>query len=343
MSKRKKQSKNSPKTGKGLDVGTAFIYCAKKTNSQLTFKSQRDAFFDIGYSEFTENILRKSDINFIRLRDKLYVVGEDALKFANIFGKSTRRPLKRGVISPEEKEALPIIELFIKNLLGQSSQKDEICYYSLPGSPIDANFDTVYHENIIRGFLERLGYQPKPINEGLAVIFSELAEDNFTGIGISFGGGMANVCCAVLGMPVFTFSVCRAGDWIDEEVSQATNEPVSKITAFKESSLDLRKAETSLSRVEQALSIYYTHLIEYVLEKIIGGIERTAKIPEFGKPISIVISGGTTKPPGFTERFKGIFGKTNFPLKIKEVRLASHPLYTVAKGALIAAIADKEK
>ncbi|MEA1933427.1 MAG: hypothetical protein U9N60_03205 [Thermodesulfobacteriota bacterium] len=37
---------------------------------------------------------------------------------------------------------------------------------------------------------------PKPIsiNEGLATVMSELAHDNFTGIGISMGGGMCNVC-----------------------------------------------------------------------------------------------------------------------------------------------------
>jgi len=56
----------------------------------------------------------------------------------------------------------------------------------------------------------------------------------------------------------------------------------------------------------------------------------------------MIISGGTANPPGFIERFKAILDRTDFPFKIKEVKLASYPLYAVAKGALIAAIADKQ-
>jgi len=335
-----KDKKPNTETGKGLDIGTAFIYCAQKIGPTITFRIQRNAFFDIVYSEFTRGILEKSGVKYVQNKDKLYVVGDDAIKFANVFARNTRRPMKNGVLSPEEPEALSTIELIIKNVLGSPSEKDELCYYSIPGIPVDADFDTIYHQNIIKGFLEKWGYKPKPINEGLAVVFSELAEDNFTGMGISLGGGMANVCLAIMAVPVFSFSVARAGDWIDEQVARVTNEPVSKITTFKETSLNLKKPESQMTKVEQALSIYYNHLIEYVLDEIKKEITNSPRIPKFEKPIPIVISGGTASPPGFLERFKGILEKTNFPLEVREARLAPHPLYTTAKGALIAAIAD---
>ncbi|MFH1971444.1 MAG: cell division protein FtsA [Patescibacteria group bacterium] len=339
--------------GRGLDVGTAFIYCAQKTGPQVTFKTQRNAFFDIEYSEFTQGILEKSDIKYILSKpphqkfddggkDKIYIVGNDAIKFANVFGRSTRRPLKRGVISPEETEALPIMELIIKSVLHAPVEKDEIVYYSVPSAPVDAEFNTVYHQNIIRGFLEKWGYQARPLNEGLAVIFSELAEDNFTGMGISFGGGMANVCLALMSSPVFSFSVTRAGDWIDEQVAIVTNTSLSKITTFKENFFTLKKSESSMTKIEQALSIYYDHLIEYVLDEIKKEIAKNTSIPKFEKPIPIVISGGTANPPGFIERFKEMFQKIDFPLEVREVRLAPNPLYTVAKGTLIAAIANRK-
>ncbi len=336
------QSGKKIQIGKGLDVGTAFIYCAQKVDSQVSFRAQRNAFFDIEYSEFTQGILEKSDIKYVLSQDKIYVVGNDAIKFANVFGRNTRRPLRSGVISPEETEALPIMELIIRSVLGPPIEKDETVFYSVPGSPVDADFDTVYHQNIIKGFLEKWGYQPKPLNEGLAVIFSELAEDSFTGLGISFGGGMANVCLALMSAPVFSFSVARAGDWIDEQVAWVTNEPISKITTFKEASFNLKKPESQMTKAEQALSIYYNHLIEYILDEIKKEITRNTSIPKFEKPIPIVISGGTANPPGFIERFKEIFKKTDFPLEVKEVRLAPHPLYTVAKGTLVAAIAHRK-
>ena len=47
------------------------------------------------------------------------------------------------------------------------------------------------------------------------VALAELADDGFTGIGVSCGGGMFNVCVAYKTIPAITFSVARGGDWID--------------------------------------------------------------------------------------------------------------------------------
>lgn len=334
--------KSKKTIGKGLDIGTTFLCSAQKRESQVNFKTQRNVFFDIERTDFTENILERSNITYVSAGDKIYVVGNDAIKFANVLNRNPRRPMKKGVISPDETEALPIMELLIKSVLGLPPEKDEIIYYSVPGSPVDADFNIIYHQNVIKGFLEKWGYRPKPINEGLAVIFSEMTEDNFTGMGISFGGGMANVCLSLMAVPVFSFSVAKAGDWIDEQVAKVANEPVSKVTTFKEASLNLKKPENQMTRVEQALLIYYNSMIEYVLEQIKKEIVRSGSLPKFEKPFPIIISGGTACPPGFLERFKEIFKENNFPLKIKEIKLAPHPLYTVAKGTLIAAITESK-
>ena len=43
---------------------------------------------------------------------------------------------------------------------------------------------------------------------------------NYTGIGISCGGGLCNVCLAYLSVPVFSFSIPKAGDYIDSSVAK---------------------------------------------------------------------------------------------------------------------------
>lgn len=328
--------------GKGLDVGTAFIYCAEKQEGKIIFHRQRDAFFDIEYSDFTKEMLTKSKVNYIQKEEKLYVVGDEAIKFANIFNKNARRPLSKGIISPSEKEALPMIELIIKSVAGEPKYRAETIYYSIPGLPIDADFNIVYHEKIIDTFLSKMGYTPKSINEGLAVVFSELDKDGFTGIGLSFGGGMVNMCLSYMSVPIFTFSLTKAGDWIDQQVAMAVDETASRICALKESSLDLTK-DVGLSKIETALSIYYDNLIEYVLENIKREFERVKKMPRIDKPIPIVLSGGTALPKGFINRFKEILTKIRFPIEIGQVRVAFEPQYSVAKGTLIAAIAEEEK
>jgi len=344
MAKRKKYKKStlaSPAV-KGLDVGTAFIYSAQKSGPDVTFKKERNAFFDVEYSDFTEDILKKSNVKYALKGNRLYIVGEDAIKFANVFSKNTRRPLKDGVISSKEEDALPVIELLIKNIVGIPHSNNELIYYSVPSPPIDADFDVIYHQNIIKRFLENSGYRAKPINEGLSVVFSELAKNNFTGLGISFGGGMTNVCFAIMAIPVFSFSIARSGDWIDEQVARVTNETVSKITAIKEADINLNLAESSSDKIEQALYIYYNHLIEYVLGQIKNEFEKN-RTPKLENPVPIVLAGGTAGPKGFLQMFKEGLERTKLPFEIGEVKLASHPLFSVVKGALVAGIAERKK
>ena len=255
--------------GKGVDIGTVFIKCAQKKGKEILFHTQRNAFFEVEHTDFTKNILDNSKVKYIIKEDKLYIVGDEALKFANMFNKETRRPLSRGVISPTEKEALPMVELLIKSVVGNPTHKGEIVYFSIPGEPLDAEFNIVYHIKMIEGFLKALGYTPKSINEGHGIILSELAEEDFTGIGLSFGGGMVNVCLGFMSVPIFKFSVTKSGDWIDQQVAMAVDETASKVSAIKESSLDLSK-EGTLNKIESALSIYYNHLITYVIERCHG-------------------------------------------------------------------------
>ncbi len=349
----KMNKKSSPKTdsrlpksreplqiGKGLDVGTAFIYAAEKIGNEVAFRMERDAFFDVPSSDHIKAIFERDNVKYIQKGDQLYVVGNGALRFANLFQRNVRRPLERGVISPKEKDALPIVKLIIEGAVGRHRHVGETVYYSVPAQPIDADFDVLYHQHIINGFLSSLDYTPKPINEGLAVIFSELAEENFTGLAFSFGGGMVNVCLANLSIPVATFSIARGGDWIDKQVAQAINEPVSTVTGWKESYLDLDKRE-NLSRIEQALSIYYDILLDYVVGHLKTELGKSALHLE--KPLTVILSGGTAKPNGFLKRFQEALQKSQLPIKLGEIRLASQPLHSVTKGALIAAIADETK
>lgn len=328
--------------GKGVDIGTAFVKCAIKKEEEIIFKSQRNAFFEVEHTDFTKKILDNSKVRYIVREDKLYVVGDDALEFANMFNKETRRPLSKGVVSPTEKEALPIIELLIKSVIGKPTDTGEIVYFSVPGEPLDADFNIIYHTKVIEGFLKTLGYSPKPINEGHAVILSELAEEDFTGIGLSFGGGMVNVCLSFMSVPIFKFSVAKAGDWIDQQVAMATNETASRVSAIKEADLDLSKAG-SLNKIESALSIYYNHLIEYVIENIKEEFTKAKRMPHIPKPITIILSGGTSLPKGFATRFRQILDRLKIPVPVGSVRRAAQPLRSVAKGALVAASADESR
>ncbi len=253
---------------------------------------------------------------------------------------NTKRPMQEGFLSPTEDEGLSVIEANVNSLIQKPKNRGEVLCFSIPGEPFDGNGNgsLVYHESIINRFLGRLGYTPIAINEGMATVLSELAEEDFSGIGISMGGGMCNVCLSYLSFPVITFSIQTAGDYIDFMVGKAVGEPASKIKTIKEESLILSRNPND--RITTALHIFYEEVIFKLLESLQRVITSTQKIPKISNPIPIVLSGGTAMPHGCKERFDKMLKTINLPFEISNVQLAKDPLNTTAKGALIMALTE---
>jgi len=325
---------------KGLDVGTMNIVSARQEGSETVFVQQRNSFVEIDYSDMAERMLSRSEVLHIRKGDDVYVVGDDALNFANIFNQETRRPMQHGILSNEEQSAIPMIKLIIDQVAGEPDHPGERIYYSTPADPIDSDLSTLYHQKTLESFLSDSGYDPEPINEGMAVIYSELADQNFTGLGISFGAGMTNVCLAYYAVPVMTFSIARGGDWIDEQAAQATGRTVDKVTSIKEDDFEL-DFQTDAGGVEGALAIYYENLLDYVIENITREVDE--EDVEEGLDVPVVVTGGTASPDGFEELFEDHLSNADIPFSISDVRRADETLYSVARGALVAARTEESE
>ena len=112
-------------SGKGLDIGTNMLVAASLEGGKVPqFKMQRDAFFVIKpKTEVNKNTIRqvldKRKASYIASDNDFIVVGEDALEIAMERNSSASRPLKSGVISPKDKDNLPILKTIIKSLVGK--------------------------------------------------------------------------------------------------------------------------------------------------------------------------------------------------------------------------------
>ena len=94
--------------GKGLDVGTANLLSAVQDyEGNVIIKQQRNAFLDIEQNDFTRNMLTKMDVQYVVLNNRMIVVGDPAFDLANIHNRELRRPMKDGMLSPKEADALP--------------------------------------------------------------------------------------------------------------------------------------------------------------------------------------------------------------------------------------------
>lgn len=326
--------------GVGLDIGTNMLVSAVMNEEGTPiYKKQRDAFFRLApKSEVNRKSIKMSlegrKANFIVDGDDFIIVGEDALHMANERNLEAKRPMKRGVLSPKEKASLPMIKLIIKSLVGESTTNDKLVF-SIPSEPLDSNFDIFYHEEMMKSYLREMGFNPTSLNEGFAVAFSELLDDNLTGMCLSFGAGMVNAVVCYEGDPVVQFAVTKGGDWIDASVGKALDLNPSMVQIEKEETdLDLIQPK---GQIQEAITVYYNVLINYALDNIVYELERV-KLPSFREPIPVIASGGLTLAGSFIEKFREEVKNKKLPFDIKEIRRAKDPMTCVAHGCLMAAV-----
>src|SRR5918998_3594402 len=334
-----KTEANEMKSGPvGVDIGTSRIVVADGPDGERR-RSQLNAFVPVPVSEMAENMLRQRGMVYERNSKNLYVYGNDSDFFASFLDTDARRPMSEGLINPKEENSQHMIQRIISMMVPRA-RKGEVLCFSVPGKGEGVNGNLVYHEAVLKQFLQSLGYNAKPINEGQAVVFSELQDESFTGIGISFGGGMCNVSVSFMSMPMITFSVPKSGDYIDRNVAEVLGERNStRVRLFKEENLDL--ARPPKDDITRALHIFYEDVLQALIDRLRMEFKHSSQLPKVDRPMKIVLAGGTARPTGFLQKFESMLrAEGDFPIEIADVRMAKDPLTTTANGCYIAAMSE---
>ena len=323
----------------GLDVGTSRVVIASEREGKYQFSSQLNAFANVPWSKMTENSFRRENLPFTVHGDQIMIQGNEAPRFADLMHSETRRPMVQGFLNPGEPESVDVLTGIVASLVKEAGGGKPTIYYSVPAVPVNSTAEALtYHESTVGHVLKELGYESKPINEGLAVIFSELEDTNYTGIGISFGGGLCNVAFSYLSMPGASFSIPKAGDFIDASAATVTGELAGRVRMIKEEKFHFNGGYTD--RLHQVLTVYYDDMIDSVINGMKTVFSDSKRVPKLSKPVPVVISGGTASPDGFQQRFEKALRGVDLPVPISEVRMAKDPMTATARGALIAGLAE---
>jgi hypothetical protein len=326
-------------TVKGLDLGTSRIVLATLNGQKVEFTPQLNAFVDIPYSKMTKQMLARENILHEVEGAHIYAYGNRADEFAKFLEGDTRRPMQSGLLNPAEPKNLHVLEWLLSRLCGEASKGEKLCL-SIPSAPPDRSSDLIFHERSVQGICEKLGYQAQSVNEGLAVVYSELKDANFTGIGMSFGGGMCNICLAYLGLPVLTVATTSAGDYIDQSAASVTGETPTTVRLHKENAAEsgfmLNRAAGG--SIDRALDIYYADVIETAVTALQTAMVESKKLPRLTAPIPIVCAGGTTMAGNFLAKVKAAVAEIELPVRVSDVYLAKDPCNVTAKGALVGAM-----
>jgi len=329
--------------GVGLDVGTSFLIRAQEKEEGIEYSEFRDAFFRIKpATPIAQTMLEKGLSNLLYFKDvdgSFVLVGQDAILKAIERNSSALRPLRRGVLNPQEPDARRVLKFILSKLVGTPLTEGENLVYSVPANPVDQGeeeFNTGYHEDVLSKDLGELGWNPIPLNEAEAICYSELEYDDYTGICLSFGAGMVNVCVMSSGEAILKFSFVKSGDWIDRMASQSTAQPDSVVQVEKEHG-DFTVGEESDNPILSAVSSYYIRLIDYIVQNLVVKLQASDQLPKFTSPIPVVVAGGTSRAKGFVEAFEKSLNESELPIKISVVRHAKDPLRAVSRGCLLLA------
>jgi hypothetical protein len=320
----------------GLDVGTSRIVVARGKDKRQEYDTQLNAFLTLPYSKLAESLLGRENVFHEVQGADIVVAGNDAEKFAEVFHVETRRPMANGVLNPDEPYSIAVVRRIITKLVGRAAADGQKVFFSVPAKGENLSGAIRYHEASLRQILTELGYEATPIEEGLAVVYGELAASNFSGVGISCGSGLCNICLAVLSVPVLSFSVPKAGDFIDSNAAEVTGDRANRLRISKEQGFQLNGF--TADRVHNALTVYYQEVIVNLIDSLRAHIASAQKLPKLEQSVPLVLSGGTAMPKGFLDYFTKVLAAGEFPLKLSEVRVSGDPLHSTARGALMAAL-----
>jgi hypothetical protein len=320
----------------GLDVGSSRIVVARTGDKGYCYEAQLNSFLTLPYSKFVESSLEREGVFHEVEGPEMVVAGNASREFADVFHVETRRPMLNGLLNPHEPRCLTVVRSIITRLIGKAATEGQKIVFSVPAPPVNGEDGISYHEASIGQILTELGYAPTSIEEGLAVVFGELEGSNYSGIGISCGSGLLNVCLAMLSMPVISFSVPRAGDFIDAQAARVTGDLVTRMRIHKEQVFCLNGL--SGDRVQNALTVYYREMIASLVDALRSQVSSAKRLPRLDQPIPLVLSGGSAIPKGFLEQFSKVLRSGGFPLRLSEIRVSADPLNSTARGALMAAL-----
>ena len=274
-----KIQKDSARNAVGVDIGTSRMVGMKYgENGEVETRDQLNAFLTVPNSPVATEMLKKNRMKYFNIEKDIAVLGYDAQIFANIFNSEVRRPMEQGLLKADETSAIPVLKELIRLVVDAPKELGSSLCFTVPAPQIGFESDLIFHESILKKYFEGLGFNARSLTEGTAIVLSELANDNYTGIGISMGAGMCNICFSFLSVPVIVFSLPNGGDNIDISVSRVANETRNRVRVIREEAIDLAKSPGN--RIESAFHIYYEDFVMSLLNHLSAVFSQAEKSPE---------------------------------------------------------------
>ena len=320
--------------GTGLDFGTGAIRSASgrledpsiQSEPAIVVPADADRLLSAGFDPIALRTIEADGT------DRSYVVGSDAKLVASRIDESPITLYSNGVLRVDDYVEPAIYSLIKATLDGTQGVGEEssLCY-TTPGTLLDEEEPTAAHRDLLQTVFVDMGIDATPVSKGFAVVYDQLAEDKYTGLGICIEAQSTSVALAYYGVPVMVFSLAKGTDWIVERAAGETGHARSQVASvFEDFRLD---PNANAGGIESALA----HGIDDLAAELVDAIDEQATerdVQDLPVPVAV---GGDGAIEGVEFLFGGRFDAADLPFSIRGVRLADDPAASPARGALAAA------
>ncbi len=329
-----------------LDIGCYGLRSLRREGDRLIARSSRSFYSVLPDSDSHRELMKQAQIPYGICESDLVLIGDAAVDYAELFQVRAQRLLPGGIIPQADPLARQILASLAEALLPEPTDPGELCCLTLPGN----NSGRTPSRNRELEFFTRVvrlrGYTPQILSSGMAVVLAELAQENFTGIGISFGSATCEVSLAHCGIEIAHCTIEGGGHWIDQELARKAK--IYKWDCHGEKYLDVNgctlakeQSDCSLTEVrdedEELLGSLYGDLVKHVVQEAAKAFAKSHRLQDVPQPVAVVCSGGPTRIAGFETVLNHTLSTSPPILDIKDVRIAAASDFTVARGCLISA------
>jgi hypothetical protein len=327
-------------------MGTSRIVCARPSgDGYITKSALNNAYIQVKDTPAARQALHARRIGYHAVGGVLQIDGAASVPFAQVYNVDLKRTMRLGCLNNHDNAALEVLTRLTTALVEPVPYGESILGFSIPSAPAgtlpgEEPAVFMHHRMVLKRMFEELGYKATAIPEGEAVVYAELADTGYTGIGISFGAGPVNVALNYMALPIMAFSFERGGDFSDTSSAEVTGEKSVRMLLFKESRFSL--AAENRDPASRAIHLFFLDLIDFVVEGLAAAFNESENVAVLDMPIPVVVAGGTSMRQGFVELFAQALRQRELPLEISEVRAARDPLNAVAIGCLEYARANRQ-
>jgi hypothetical protein len=278
-----------------LDVGTRQIRSITRGPDQLTARTCPAACSFLPDKPSVRHLLEETGIKFCTTGEQLVVWGASAEELAKRCAIKTEHLLARNPLRKEKRSISTPLNDVLEALLPRAADPEEVCCLGLLSDDLHADW-------LRAGVISR-GYRAAMCSAGLAVVLAELVREQFTGIGLVFGGSRCEAVFAREGQEIARCELPRGDEAIDQSIAISEDRYWWSMSGFRELETDgitLWKESLTSSvlkpaspRGERLLAGYHQLLAE-----LVAACETT--FPQHGQQDNLadIGSGGAARIPG---------------------------------------------